>query len=329
MRQLASIQKIKKLEPITGADLILKATVLGWQLVVKKDEFNEGDLCVYIEIDSLLPDKPVFEFMKPRGMRVKTIRLKGQISQGICFPLSILPGSIAANEGTDVTEILEIQKYEPPIPANLAGVMKGSFPSFIPKTDETRVQVLQNLLDKMKHEFCYVSEKLDGTSVTYYIKDGVFGVCSRNMELIKSTDNTLWKLAIDLMIEEKMKMLNANYALQAEIIGEGVQGNKYKIKGQQVYFFSVFNIDAYRYLDYIDFIACINKMGFKTVPILQHNYVLTDSIEELVNKAIGKSILYNVEREGIVIRPLMEKTDTKLGRVSFKAINPEFLLKYE
>ena len=111
MRQLASIQKIKKLDPIPGADAIERTTVLGWQLVVKKSEFNEGDLCVYVEIDALLPNKPVFEFMKARGMRIRTIRLRGQISQGICFPLSILPISIHIIEGLGVTEEFEIEKY--------------------------------------------------------------------------------------------------------------------------------------------------------------------------------------------------------------------------
>lgn len=328
MRQLASIQKIKRLEPIPNADAIERATVLGWQLVVKKDEFKEGDLCVYIEIDSLLPDKPVFEFMKPRGMRVRTIRLRGQISQGICFPLSILPADVPMEEGLDVTAILGIEKYEPPIPASLSGIMKGGFPSFIPKTDETRVQVLQELLDKLKGELCYVTEKLDGSSVTYFIKDNVFGVCSRNLELIDTPENTLWKLARELEIEEKLVALNGNYALQGEVIGEGVQGNKYKLKGQRVFFFSVFDINAYKFLGYNDFVAMINQLGLANVPVFESDYVLSNSIEELVNKATGKSVLYNVEREGIIIRPLTEKIDL-MGRVSFKAINPEFLLKYE
>ncbi len=328
MRQLSSIQKIKRLEPIPNADAIERATVLGWQLVVKKDEFKEGDLCVYIEIDSLLPDKPVFEFMKPRGMRVRTIRLRGQISQGICFPLSILPAGVPMEEGLDVTAILEIEKYEPPIPASLSGIMKGGFPSFIPKTDETRVQVLQELLDKLKGELCYVTEKLDGSSVTYFIKDNVFGVCSRNLELIDTPENTLWKLARELQIEEKLIALKGNYALQGEVIGEGVQGNKYKLKGQRVYFFSVFDINAYKFLGYNDFVAMINQLGLANVPVFESGYVLSNSIEELVNKATGKSVLYNVEREGIIIRPLTEKIDLT-GRVSFKAINPEFLLKYE
>jgi RNA ligase (TIGR02306 family) len=110
MRKLASIQSIKALDPIEGADAIEKATVLGWQLVVKKGEFSVGDLCVYSEIDSLMPDRPEFEFLRPRGMSIKTIRLRGQVSQGICFPLSILPSGTVVEEDTDCTEILGITK---------------------------------------------------------------------------------------------------------------------------------------------------------------------------------------------------------------------------
>jgi RNA ligase (TIGR02306 family) len=329
MRQLASIQKILKLEPIDGADAIVCATVLGWQLVVKKDEFKVGELCVYVEIDSLLPDKPEFEFMKPRGMRVRTIRLRGQVSQGICFPISLLPPFTTIEENEDVTDVLEITKYEPPIPPNLAGIMKGNFPSFIPKTDETRVQVLQKLLDKLEGTTCYVTEKLDGSSVTYFINDGVFGVCSRNLELEETEDNTLWKIARALQIEEKLKVYNRNMALQGEVIGEGIQKNIYKIRGQQVFFFSVFDIDTFKYLDYKDFVTTIKQFDFNTVPILETDYTLSNSIVDLVNKSIGKSIFHkDAHREGIVIRSVVAKDDRQ-SRDSFKAINPDFLLKYE
>ncbi len=329
MRQLASIQKIKALEPIENADTILKATVLGWQLVVKKDEFQVGDLCVYCEIDSVMPDREEFQFLKPRGMRIKTIRLRGQISQGICFPLSILPEGVTIRENIDVTEILGITKYEPPIPVNLAGIVRGIFPSFIPKTDETRVQILQDLIDKYQGELCYFTEKLDGASVTYYLNQGDFGVCSRNLDLLETPDNTLWKVARELKVEEKLRSLNANFALQGELIGAGIQGNKYKLSGQTVYFFNWFNIDESRYLDFTDFVNQVQSLGWKTVPILHENYPLENDINRLVALSINRSVLNpNIQREGIVIRPLQEKYDLT-GRVSFKVINPEFLLKYE
>jgi RNA ligase (TIGR02306 family) len=329
MRQLASIQRIKALEPIDNADAIVKATVLGWQLVVKKGEFEVGDLCVYCEIDSLMPDRPEFEFLRPRNMRIRTMRLRGQVSQGICFPLSILPENAPNTEGSDVTELLGITKYEPPMPANLLGQAKGFFPSFIPKTDETRVQNLQEILDKYVGTSCFVTEKLDGSSVTYFYRNGEFGVCSRNLELIETEDNSYWMFARTHNIEGKLTALGKNYALQGEIIGEGIQGNKCKIRGQMVYFFNVFDIDAYKYLDFEAYKTFLAQLDLQSVPILETDYVLSNDIPTLVAKAVGKSVLKNdVHREGIVIRPLHELRDIE-GRVSFKSINPDFLLKFQ
>ncbi len=329
MRQLASIQRIKALEPIENADAIVKATVLGWQLVVKKGEFEVGDLCVYCEIDSLMPDRPEFEFLRPRNMRIRTMRLRGQVSQGICFPLSILPENAPNTEGSDVTELLGITKYEPPMSANLLGQAKGFFPSFIPKTDETRVQNLQEILDKYAGTTCFVTEKLDGSSVTYFYRNGEFGVCSRNLELIEAEGNSYWDFARTHNIEEKLKALGKNYALQGEIIGEGIQGNKCKIRGQMVYFFNVFDIDAYAYLDFGAYKTFLAQLDLQSVPILETDYSLSNDIPTLVSKAVGKSVLKNdVHREGIVIRPLLELRDIE-GRVSFKSINPDFLLKFQ
>ncbi|GAB2647565.1 RNA ligase (ATP) [Emticicia sediminis] len=336
MRKLASIQKIIALEPIEGTDAIEKATVLGWELVVKKGEFKVGELCIYCEIDSVFPEKPEFEFLRPRNFRVRTIRLRGQISQGICFPISFLPTDFEIIEGNDCTDILEIIKYEAPTPASLAGLMKGGFPSFIPKTDETRVQILQDLLNKYQGEKCYISEKLDGASATFYWKDGEFGVCSRNIELVEDPENTFWKVAIKLGLKGKLALMNRNIALQGELVGEGIQSNKLKIKGQTVFFFNAFDIDTFSYLSFIDFKQLIERLNLKTVPILEENYMLENNISNLVEKAkIRSSINKEAWAEGIVIRPYEEINDKSFSRdlssncrVSFKAINPEFLLKY-
>lgn len=336
MRKLASIQRIKALEPIEGADTIEKATVLGWQLVVKKGDFKVGDNVVYCEIDSVMPDKPEFEFLKPRGMRIRTIRLRGQISQGICFPLSILPDDFNIIEDADCTDVLGITKYEPVMPACLGGLAKGKFPSFIPKTDETRVQVLQKLLDKYKGEKCYVTEKLDGSSATFYIKDDEFGVCSRNLELIEDTENSFWKAARQMDIENKLRSLNRNISIQGELIGEGIQGNKLKIKGQTVRFFNAFDIDRFEYIGFFDFNKLLGNLDLPSVPIVALDYELENDIDAIIKMATIKSQLSeDVWAEGIVIRPYTEKIDLLLsnenfnnGRVSFKAINPEFLLRY-
>ncbi len=336
MRKLASIQKIKALEPIEGADAIEKASVLGWQLVVKKGEFKAGDLAVYCEIDSILPDRPEFEFLKPRGMRIRTIRLRGQVSQGICFPLSVLPKDFEIIEDADCTEVLGVEKYEPPIPACLSGISKGKFPSFIPKTDETRVQVLQEVLDKYKGEKCYVTEKIDGSSVTYYINNGEFGVCSRNLELVEDEENSLWKVARQLDIENKLRSLGRNIALQGELMGEGIQSNKLKLRGQTAFFFNAFDIDKFVYLPFVEFKELMEKLELQMVPLIRTDYILENDIPSIVKMATVKSkICPDVWAEGIVIRPVEDKIERVIGndlfkndRVSFKAINPEFLIKY-
>ncbi len=336
MRKLASLQRIKALQPIEGADAIEKATVLGWQLVVKKGDYQVGDLCIYVEIDSILPEKPEYEFLRNKHFRIKTIRLRGQISQGICFPLSFLPPDFEIIEEADCTDVLGIIKYEMPIPAHLAGLMKGPFPSFIPKTDETRVQVLQLMLDKYAGTQCYITEKLDGSSATFYLKNGEFGACSRNLELVQDEKNTFWKVAEEMKLEEKLKSLSGNFALQGELVGEGIQGNKLKIKGQTVFFFNIFDIDKHEFMSFELLKQTLKKMDLPSVPVLSENYFLENDIQKIVEMASVKTTLNLLAwAEGIVIRPLYETLDREFtneldfgGRITFKAINPEFLIKF-
>lgn len=329
MRKLASIRQISELQPIEGADKIELAIVDSWKVVVAKG-LKVGDKVVYCEIDSFLPIKPEFEFLRKscykkladgtEGFRLRTIKLKGQISQGLCIPLHELPQIVNREVGEDVSEVLGIIKYEPPVPAQLAGSAKGNFPSFLRKTDEERVQNLtkeyQEYLKSGKQ--FYAAEKLDGSSTTFYLRDGQFGVCSRNLELIENEGNSFWKVARNLNIEEKLKVLPFNACLQGELIGEGIQGNPYKIKGQDVRFFNLFNIDTYEVLPVDDLIKFCNKTGLLSVPLF--DITLPKTIDELLIFSEGKSALNReTEREGLVIR----STDSK---ISFKAISNKFLL---
>ena len=190
MRHLATVSKVEEIQPIEGADRIVRARVKGWWVVTQKENFKEGDKCVYYEVDSFLPITPEYDFLlkgsspkkmivegkEVEGIRLKTIKLKGVISQGLILPV---PDYLKdKEEGTDVSEELGIIKYEPPIPANMEGIIKGSFPSFIPKTDEERIQNCLDILDIYKGYDFYITSKLDGTSSTFYKKDGEFGVCS-------------------------------------------------------------------------------------------------------------------------------------------------------
>lgn len=338
MRKLASIKKIDNIEPIEGADRIELATVGGWKVVVAKDVGHSiGDLVVYCEIDSFLPIEPEFEFLRKssykklvdgtEGFRLKTIRLKGQTSQGLILPIDVLLSSGVSSddvyEGLDVTGTLNIIKYEPPVPANLAGVAKGNFPSFIQKTDEERVQNLTDEYENWKNsdEEFYVTEKLDGSSATFYYRDGEFGVCSRNLELVENENNTFWKVARELKIEEKLRKLGRNISIQGELIGEGIQKNRYGIKGQTVRFFNVFDIDNFKRVSYDEFNHIIMVLELKTVPITAvPGFKLPETVDDLLQKAEAKSVMNDkTEREGIVIR-------SRDNKISFKVISNKFLL---
>lgn len=327
-RKLASVQVISDLQPIPEADLIEVATVKGWKLVVKKGEYAIGDRAIYCEIDSFLPIREEFEFLRKssfkkmgeqEGFRLRTIKLKGQVSQGLLLPLSTLPHPDSLNEGDDVTDVLGVFKYEPPIPAQLAGVMKSYFPSFVPKTDEERIQNLTDSYPNYKKNTFYVTEKLDGSSATFYLNNGVFGVCSRNIDLLETPDNSFWKVARQLDVEAKLQALD-NFALQGEMIGEGIQGNPYKLKGQHVYFYNAYDIDEQRYLPFEDFDKLMKGMGYNTVPIIEREFTLPDTIDELLAYAEGRSMLADTEREGYVIR-------SHSRAISFKVISNKFLLK--
>jgi RNA ligase (TIGR02306 family) len=245
-------------------------------------------------------------------------------------------------EGLDVSAMLGIVKYEPPIPAQLAGKVKGFFPSFLRKTDEERVQNLAKDYEKLKEHTYYITEKLDGSSSTFYVKDGVFGVCSRNLELSEPEpfvpgqkvmcddgverevqENSYWKVARELDLKNKLLSLERNISLQGELIGEGIQGNPYKIKGQTVKFFNAFDIDSQEYLGLEDFMRIIMKLDLSSVPVLDTGIKLPETVDQLLLAAEGKSS-YNpsAEREGLVIRSLDRK-------ISFKAISNRFLLKSE
>jgi RNA ligase (TIGR02306 family) len=328
-RKLASIRQIGSITPIEGADNIEKISINGWNCVSKKGEFKEGQLCVYFEIDSFLPIRPEFEFLRrtslrkmggQEGFRLKTIRLRGVLSQGLALPMSIL-GDHSVQLGDDVTDILGIVKFEPPIPAELQGIPKGLFPGFICKTDQERVQNIWNDIKGTLESF-EVTLKLDGSSCTYYLHNGDFGVCSRNLEIQPSETNTLWKLARQYQIEELLRSYGHNIALQGEIIGEGIQKNPEKIKGQDFYLFDIWDINQRRYYSPEERRTLHAKIfpTLKHIPVLDVKRHLTEyqNIESFLATADGPSMKGEI-REGIVFR-------SNESGLTFKIISNLYLL---
>jgi RNA ligase (TIGR02306 family) len=342
MRQLATIQTIADVQPIPDADAIEKVKVRDWWCVAKKGEFSLNEKCVYFEIDSLLPSSnPNFSFLAKSsrkqtilledgstatGYRLKTVRLRKQISQGLALNLGAFGLNQYVEVGTDVSEELGIYKWEPPISKQPPANAKGNFPSFIPKTDEERVQNLGRLIERHAGEIFFVTEKLDGMSVTCYRTPDGFGVCSRNLNLLPE-DNTYWRAVRAAGLEETLPL---NYALQGEIIGEGIQGNPLQRKGQQLFVFNAYDIAAGKYLEYADFVALCSRLGVMTVPILETTMPLPATATALIDMADGQSALNpNADREGLVFRPINEDYDEIGGtmrRLSFKAISNRYLL---
>lgn len=343
MRKMATIRRIDSIRPIPDADAIECAVLGGWAVVVKKDEFQVGDLAVYCEIDSWIPTEIAPFLTKPgqepkefegiKGERLRTVRLRGQLSQGLLLPLSLLTNYGAdLNEGEDVNSHLaahlQIKKYEAPIPAQLAGEVKGMFPGFIPKTDQERIQNLTSELDSWNAERARweITEKLDGSSMTVYIRDADVGVCSRNLELKRNFDNSLWKAVGHQALEEILIAYQfahkCNLALQGELIGEGIQGNPYKLKGQKFFLFDVYLIDEGRYMTPTERHTFVEETGINHVPLTDFGFMLIDlPVDELLAIAEGKSELNpSTEREGLVFKHMD-------GKASFKAISNKFLLK--
>ena len=352
MRNLASIQRITDLQPIEGKDKIVLATVLGWRVIVKKDEFQVGDQCVYVEVDSQLPEKPEFEFLRSKNFRIKTMKMAGVISQGICFSMDILPKRAAAySDGDDVTDLLGITKYDPyqneepqSAPRKKNPLMrykwyrrivlrkqkrKGGFPSFISKTDETRIQSAPWYLKDREHTYV-ATEKIDGTSGTwalvrhkrFLIKDKFeFIVCSRNMRL--NRDNSIyWQVAETYQIENALKNLIQKrdwIAIQGECIGPKVQGNKYKVTAPKMYVFNLVTPDGR--VGSLKAREILLTLGFDFVPIVNESFTLPETVEEMLEHAHGQSAIGDTIREGLVVRSLD-------GKQSFKAVDPKFLLKY-
>jgi RNA ligase (TIGR02306 family) len=327
MRKLVTIRRISEIQPIVDADLIERAKIDGWNVVIKKGEFKAQDLCVYGEIDSVFPaDDERFAFLE--GKRLRTKKMRGVVSQGIAFPLSIL-GDLSVKEGDEVTEILGVTKYEPPPSKSMEA--KGEFPWFIPKTDAERVQNLAIALTENLGKTAFVTEKLDGSSITIFSRFGEngweSGVCSRNLELKTDVENhfvsTVKRLSIIEKLQEFCAANNRQLALQGELIGAGIQSNKYKLPETDIRFFNIFDIVEQKVISHNEFVEIIKTLGFKTVPVLIDSFVLHENIEKYLEEAEGKSVLNNqTEREGIVFR-------TTDGDFLFKAISNRFLLKHD
>jgi RNA ligase (TIGR02306 family) len=335
MRKLASIQTIAEKRAIEGADNIEAVRVNGWWMVSKKGEFHVNDRCVYFEIDSFLPVRDEFEFLRKssyrsvshmgEGFRLKTIKLRGQISQGLVLPLRVLQLGADIDVGTDVTELLGVKLWELP-PATLAqSRAKGNFPSFIPKTDQERVQNIPRELAEAhaNGEIFEVTLKLDGSSITVFREDDRVGVCSRNLELDRDEPSAFTIAAEKSGLIVALERLGANIAVQGELMGPGIQGNREQCDEHWIFVFDIYDIDQGRYLRpphrHAMFLELL-RLGFNGshVPVLGCETSVPATVDEVLKLADGPS-MKNPVREGLVFKSTSRQ-------FSFKAISNKFLL---
>lgn len=331
MRNLVSVKQISEIKSIPNADLICAYKIDGWYVVDKVGAYEVGQHVIFCEVDSFIPTE-IAPFLSKgkepkvyngvRGERLRTIRLKGQISQGLILPLHTV--TFPTSKHT-IQEELGIQKWEPPPEFSHADA-KGLFPAFIPKTDQTRIQscfdlVTEKSLTGVNYE---VTEKLEGSSITMYCLNSEFSVCSRNLELKESETNTYWKTAKEYSFDTILKSLNRNLAFQGEIVGPGLNGNIYKLDKFMIFIYDIFDIDNGTYLDPKSRSELCVKLGVTQVPILHKDFDgLGVGLEAFLSSANGKSVIGHTDtlREGLVY-----KANSK-DRFTFKTISNEYLLK--
>jgi RNA ligase (TIGR02306 family) len=359
-RKLTKIVYVDNVEKHYNADSLDICTIRGWKVVTKRDEFKKGDFAVYFEVDSFLPIRPEFEFLRKssykkmgdrEGFRLRTVKLRGQLSQGLLLPISILEGpdemkigysdqpwgkqlqvgpydnALIIQEGEDVTEYLSVVKYEPPIPAQLSGKVRGGFPSWGRKTDQERVQNLVNeVMSEMdKGSKFEVTIKLDGSSMSVGHNNGDVVVCSRNLSLdLEQEGNTFVTAAKELGLIDKIKEFG-NIVISGELCGPGIQGNKEGLKKHEFYVFDIFNVDTQTYMSPDERYEICHSLNLNHVHVIAYNVSLNvlklKSIEDILSYAEGPS-LYAKNREGVVFKRMD-------GEFSFKAISNSWLLENE
>lgn len=344
MRHLASIQKIWKIEPIEGADRIELAHVCGWQCVIGKGQFKPMDDAVYFEIDSFLPVRPEFEFLRSssykktdimgEGFKLKTMRFKGQISQGLLMPIDAFPElSPELTLGTDVTEWLGVKKWEIEERATTGGTIIAELPSTVPHSDETRVQEEPELIQDFGDLEYYISTKMDGSSHAVAIDEDGWHVCGHNYEYANDGKSDFYNLINQMNLRPRMEeYVETNGYKSLTIIGEfcapGIQQNRLRLKKPEWYVFTVM-IDGKR-VGLLEMIDLCHALSLQHVPIEEVGAGLGKrypTVEALLERADG-DYPNGGKKEGIVIRPTTPVFCYRISApLSMKVVSNKYLLK--
>ena len=339
MRKMASVQRVLEKKSIVGADLVEAYRINGWWVVDKKDSHKVGDLVVYCEVDSWIPHtlapfltkegKQPKEYLGIKGERLKTAKLRGQLSQGLLLPLDNNENNILdmcwdsvyslPEEGYDLTSLLGIVKWEDTRYMNDSNA-KGSFPSFIPKTDQERVQNILRSIENWKGMSFEVTVKRDGSSMTAFVNGDDEGVCSRNMLLRETDSSAFWHAARSLNLLEKIRSTGRNLAFQGELLSQKIQGNYEKVSSVEWNCFDIWDIDDQQCLTPRERQELCESLGIPHIKIIDKEFILDHTVDQLLEMAEGPGINPGVQREGLVL-----KANTSHG-ISFKAVSNSYLL---
>ena len=346
MRKLASIQRIWNIEPIEGADRIELAHVLGWQCVVNKGQFRSMEPAIYFEVDSFLPVLPEFEFLRSscyrktdvmgEGFRLRTMRFRGQLSQGLLLPMSefpVIPPD--AEPGTDVTELLGIRKWEIEERITTGGTMIGTLPYDIPHTDETRVQAEPELIRAFAGLDYYISTKMDGSSHSVGIDENGFHVTGHNYEYKDDGKSPFYELVKSMGLRQKMETFASEnglktFTVQGELCAPGIQKNRLKLTKPAWYVFTV--RENGKRVGLKRMLEICRILQLESVPIEETGTDLPadyPTVEALLERADG-NYPKGGKKEGIVIRPT-EPVYCELisASLSMKVVSNKYLLKNE
>lgn len=330
--KLASIETITDRIHHPNADKLDLVKVLGWQSVVKRDEFKKGDKVVFVVIDTILPRAPWSEFLvdpkKPDApIRLKTAKIRHFYSQGLVLPLSVLPENIQGwHEGADVGGALGIKKYEKEIPAQLSGEVLGGFPSYVcAQTDEDNGLSYPELVEEvLRNRWITVAQKYDGSSCTIVIEDRkITHVCSRRLSLKETDQNAFWRVARKLDLSN---INNERYVIQGELMGPGVQGNQLKLMEPELYVFQISSDNVFwPYLDMV----CLCRYTFGCRHVKQIDNYETDGgkidLAFLQDLADQQTLPDGSPAEGIVVRPLDYRSAGNGRPLSFKIMNRNYV----
>jgi RNA ligase (TIGR02306 family) len=325
----ASIQKILKISVHPNADSLELIKVLGWQVVAKKGEFQEGDLVVYIETDTIVEDIPQYSFLKNKNFRIKPIRLRGEWSEGLILNLTEFASILLTSqikEGLEVDDLVKAKHYEKPIPASLSGEVKYvNLPYGLSKTDETRGQAFPDLIQELWGVESVISTKMDGSSGSFIWKYGQFDVCSRNQTLKENIKNSFWQIAHKHDLQHTLTTFNQNIALRGEVCGPGIQKNLMGFSELTFCLFDIYDIDNRRYFNYTERMDFAEEFEIPIAPVLwlgKFNFTM----KELEDMAENEVYLANQKPiEGIVVRPIIEMRSVAMNsRLSFKIISKKY-----